>query len=235
MRETTNETTRLHAPPDATGALYFLPGQYLFKRIENGRETVKALSSEQISRAFREFQTDTGWLTRRVLRYKEEPAGNCFFAFEPARVRSIWIETASGEVAEISVPLPTLVLLGKRKEYFLWAVKSRNPTAKSKLSVAPLPNVGGEWQGKICFGKNEVPAASADAMDAIWNLIFSAPFNSHQTNNKCRAAPEDVRTLLFALAEKKAKTFPATELIESATTVEDVWRQMIDGNRYRSF
>ncbi|MCQ5273485.1 hypothetical protein NE578_10690, partial [Schaalia odontolytica] len=58
--------TRLTSPPDALGALYFLPGQYLFKRIESGKESAKALSSEQIARAFREFQTDTGWMTRKV-------------------------------------------------------------------------------------------------------------------------------------------------------------------------
>lgn len=230
-----NKPTHLAAPPDATGALYFLPGQYLFKRIENGRETVKALSSASISRAFREFQTDTGWIQRRVLRYREEPAGNYFLAYEPASVRSIWVETKSGEVREISVPLPTLVLLGGRNEYFLWAAKARNPTAKTKLAVAPLPNIGGEWQGKICFGKNEVPAAGADTIDAVWNLVFSAPFNNHNANDKCRSYSEDVRDLLFNLAEKGAKRFPALELIESATTVEDVWRQAVENNRYRSF
>lgn len=230
-----NKPTHLAAPPDATGALYFLPGQYLFKRFENGRETVKALSSEQISRAFREFQTDTGWLTRRVLRYREEPAGNCFLAYEPACVRQIWVETKSGEVREISVPLPTLVLLGRRNEYFLWVAKARNPMARTKLAVAPLPNIGGEWQGKICFGKNEVPAAGADTIDAVWNLVFSAPFNNHNANNKCRSHAEDVRDLLFNLAERGAKRFPALELVESATTIEDVWRQAVENSRYRSF
>lgn len=228
-----NEKPKLAAPPDATGALYFLPGQYLFKRVENGRETVKALSSAQISRAFREIQTDTGWLTRRVLRYKEEPAGNYFLSFEPARVRSIWVERANGDVREISVSLPTLILLGKRGEYFLWAAKTRNPTPKTKLCVAPLPNLGGDWQGKICFGSNEIPPAGADTMDAVWNLVFSAPFNAHNANNKCRSHAADVRTLLFDLAEKEARKFPASELIESATTVEEVWRQMVEGkHRY---
>ena len=39
------EKSHFAAPPDAMGALFFLPGQYLFKRVENGRETVKGLSS----------------------------------------------------------------------------------------------------------------------------------------------------------------------------------------------
>ncbi len=229
------EKPHFAAPPDATGALFFLPGQYLFKRLENGRETVKALSSEQISRAFREFQTDTGWLTRRILRYKEEPAGNYFLAFEPAGIRSIWVESNGGEVVEINIPLPTLILLGKQNEYFLWAAKTKKPTAKTKLCLAPLPNLGGDWQGKICFGSNEVPPAGAATMDAVWNLIFSAPFNNHNANNKCRSQEQDVRRLLFDLAERGAKTFPSSELIESATTIEDVWQRMVEGKRSSYF
>jgi hypothetical protein len=44
-----------------------------------------------------------------------------------------------------------------------------------------------------------------------------------------------VRRLLFDLAERRAKTFPASELIESATTIEDVWRQMVEGKRNSYF
>ena len=76
---------RLSAPPDAMGALYFLPGQFLFVRRENGREVAKALSSEQIARAFREYRTDTGWVERRILRYREQPEGNFLLSYEPAR------------------------------------------------------------------------------------------------------------------------------------------------------
>lgn len=229
-----SEKLKLTAPPDAAGALFFLPGQYLFKRFENGCETVKALSSAQISRAFREIQIDTGWLTRRVLRYKEDPAGNYFLSFEPARVRPIWVETKDGEIKEINVPLPTLILMGKKSEYFLWAAKTGNPTAQTMLCVAPLPNTGGNWQGKICFGGNEVPAASSNTMDAVWNLVFSAPFNSHNADNKCHSHAENVCSLLFDLAEKKAGKFPASELIESAATVEDVWRQTVESG-HRNF
>lgn len=219
----------LSAPPDAAGALYFLPGQYLFKRIENGREIAKALSSEQIARAFRDFQTDTGWLERRILRYREEPDGNSFLSYEPARIRRIFVETDAGEIREIELPLPTLVLLGRGREFYLWAARGNKVTAKTRLALAPLPNVGGEnYQGKICFGKNEVPEARADGVEAVWNLVFKAPFNSHHANGKCRSAPDDVRKLLFDLAKREAKTFPSLELFESNTTVEQVWARIVE-------
>ena len=147
----------LTTPPDALGALYFLPGQYLFKRVENGRETVKALSSEQISLAFQEVRTDSGWITRRILRYREEPEGNFVLSYEPAGIRTILIEDKAGEVREIRLPLPTLVLLGKGNGFYIWAAKNRQITSKTKLAIAPLPNIGGDLSGKICFGSNEIP------------------------------------------------------------------------------
>ena len=140
-------------------ALYFLPGQYLFKRIEAGRESAKALSSEQIARAFREFCADTGWITRRILRYREEPEGNFILSYEPAGMRTIFVETESGEVAEIKIPLPTLILFGHKNEFYLWAAKGKKVSLNTKLALAPLPNIGGNLSGKICFGSNEVPEA----------------------------------------------------------------------------
>jgi PRTRC genetic system protein B len=232
------DSPRLVAPPDAAGALYFLPGQYLFKRIEDGREVAKALSSEQIARAFREYRTDTGWIERRILRYREQPEGNYLLSYEPAQTRTIFVETGKGEVQEISVPLPTLVLFGKGREFYLWAAKARRITPKTLLSHAPLPNLAGggsDLQGKICFGKNEVPECRADRVDAVWNLIFNAPFNGDHANGKCRSEPQDVRRLLLGLANRKARSFPAKELLESNTSIEQVWARATGDNSYRYF
>ncbi len=225
----------LSVPPDAIGALYFLPGQYLFTRVEDGRESVKALSSEQISSAFREFKTDSGWLTRRVLRYREEPEGNFVLSYEPARIRRIFVESEQGTIVELTLPLPTLILLGKGNEYFLWAAKGRKITAKTKFAIAPLPNIGGDLNGKICFGKNDVPLARIDGIDDIWNLIFSTPFNRDQSSKKCISEPEDVRKLLFKLSNKNLKTFPASELRMSNTTIEEIWTRVVENRRFPNY
>jgi len=226
----------LTAPPDAMGALYFLPGQYLFKRNENGREITKALSSASIARAFRDYETDTGWLTtRRILRYREEPEGNYFLSYEPAGKRTILVENEFREVIEITLPLPTLILFGCRGEFYLWATKARRVTEKTPLFSAPLPNLGGDWNGKICFGGNEFPEVRADAIESVWRLIFSTPFNRDQANNKCRSEPKDVRRLLFALAETEKKTFPASELLETDTTLGQIWARVVEKNPYRRY
>jgi len=220
----------LTSPPDALGALYFLPGQYLFKRIEGEKETAKALSSQQIARAFRDYRIDTGWISRKILRYREEPEGNYILSFEPAGMRTIFVETEGGEVVEMTIPLPTLILFGRRNEFYLWAAKGKNVNSKTKLAVAPLPNIGGNSSGKICFGSNEVPEAKIENLDLIWNLIFNAPFNSDHSTQKCQSEPKDVRHLLVALAKKPVKRFPNSELLEINATIEDLWAQAVDKN-----
>jgi PRTRC genetic system protein B len=214
---------RLTSPPDALGALFFLPGQYLFKRFEAGRETAKALSSEQIAFAFRDYRTDTGWITDRLLRYCEEPEGNYILSYQPAGMRTIFIESEGDEVTEITIPLPTLILFGHRNDFYLWAAKSKKPDAKSKLSLAPLPNVGGNLSGKICFGSNKVPEARVETLDEVWHLVFNTPFNSDLSSQKCKSEPEDVRKLLFALEKEKAKRFPISELLETNATIGELW------------
>jgi len=225
---------RLTSPPDALGALYFLPGQYLFKRIEAGRESAKALSSEQIARAFREFQTDTGWITRKVLRYREEPEGNFLLSFEPAAVRTIFVEN-NGEVVEITIPLPTLILFGRRNEFYLWAAKGKKVSPNTKLALAPLPNIGGDLSGKICFGSNEVPEAKLENLDFVWNLIFNTPFNGDHSAKKCVSASDDVRKLLLNLAEKKTRKFPASELVETNATIEKLWLHVTENKHSSNF
>lgn len=218
----------LTSPPDALGALFFLPGQYLFKRFEGGRETAKALSSEQIAFAFRDYRTDTGWMTRNILRYREEPEGNYVLSFEPAGMKTIYVESAGGKLAEITVPLPTLILFGHRNDFYLWATKDKKVDQHSRLFVAPLPNIGGNSNGRICFGSNEVPEARVKTLDAIWQLIFNTPFNRDNSGDKCQSQPKDVRQLLFTLAKANAKRFPFSELLEINATVGDLWAQAMN-------
>jgi PRTRC genetic system protein B len=219
---------RLSSPPGALGALYFLPGQYLFKRIEQGRESAKALSSASIARAFREFYTDTGWITRKILRYREEPEGNYVLSYESAGVRTIFVETDGGEVGEITCPLPTLILFGHLDEFYLWAAKGKKISPRTRLALAPLPNIGGNLSGKICFGSNEVPEAKPENLDLIWNLIFHTPFNRDHSAQKCVSEPKDVRKLLLNLAKKQSRRFPASELLETNATIEDLWERVVE-------
>lgn len=218
-------------PPDASAALYFLPGQYLFADLKESSVSLKALSSDQVARAFRKVHTDTGWLGKRVLRYREAPEGNAILSYEPAAIRKVTVAFADRGLAELAVPLPALILLGKGNEYYLWAAASTQVTANTNLAVAPLPNIG---SGKICFGKNEVPEIHPSTLSEAWKLIFDTPFNADHTNERCHSEPHDVRDLLWKLAADKVKKFPKSELILSTTTVEDAWETIVEQRRYDS-
>ncbi len=122
----------LKVPVDASAALYFLPGQYLFADLKESSVSLKALSSDQVARAFRKVHTDTGWLGRRVLRYREAPEGNAILSYEPAGVRRITIAFSAKGFVELSVPLPPLILLGKGREYYLIPTL---PSLRCRMSV----------------------------------------------------------------------------------------------------
>ena len=217
-------------PPDADAALYFLPGQYLFETFGETRQGLKALSSVQVTRAFRDLQTDTGWIDRRVLRYRESTDGNATLSYLPAGLRTITVAFPGGRIEALTLPLPTLILLGKGKDYYLWASPSSKVTRNTRLAVAPLPNIG---SGKICFGKNEVPETHPSSLQAIWKLIFDAPFNGDHSTGRCQTE-NDVRDLLAKLAADNLKKFPATQLIMSSSTVEDAWESIVERTRYDS-
>ena len=150
-------------------------------------------------------------------------------------MRTIFVETEGGEVAEITLPLPTLILFGHRNEFYLWAAKGKKISSQTKLALAPLPNVGGNLSGKICFGKTEVPEAGVETLDEVWNLIFNTPFNRDHSTQKCVSAPNDVRKLLLNLAEKQTRKFPASELIETNATIEKLWMHVVEKQFTRDF
>jgi len=222
---------QMQIPADAAAALYFLPGQYLFADLRESSVSIKALSSEQVARAFRKVHTDTGWLGRRVLRYREAPEGNAILSYEPAAVRKISMYNAGTGVVELFVPLPPLILLGKGRDYYLWAASSTHISANTNLAVVPLPNVG---NGKICFGKNEVPETHPSTLSEVWKMIFDTPFNGDHAGDRCHSESQDVRVLLNRLAMEKAKKFPKADLIQSSTTVADAWETIVEERRHYS-
>lgn len=222
----------MQIPADASAALYFLPGQYLFADLkESSVSLLKALSSDQVARAFRKVHTDTGWLGKRVMRYREAPEGNAILSYEPAAVRKITVVLADKGLVELSVPLPPLILLGKGREYYLWAAASSRISANTNLAVAPLPNVG---SGKICFGKNEVSETHPSALNEVWRLIFDTPFNADNASERCLSEPQDVRELLLKLAADKVKKFPKSELLLTSSTIDDAWEAIVERRRYDS-
>ena len=224
-------------PVDAKAALFFLEGHYQFNYLQGNVEKTKFLSPAQIGRAFSVKDAfDSGWLETNIIRFalgaKKRhkilsvlPAGRQrIFITDPrsADEREGDVEGASDSVLEIEVPLPTLLLLGCGKDYYLWATLDKAISQKSKICAAPFPNL--DSSGAICFGKNTAPECRFDCVESVWRMILDSPFNNHQAANRCRTHEDDARKLLFEIGGKK--TFPKNALIKTNHTVGELWQSV---------
>lgn len=232
------ENLTFFAPPaDAKAALFFLEGHYQLNWREGGVERTKFLSPAQIGRAFSTRDAfDSGWLETFVLRFARVGKSHKILSVLPAGRRKIFItdprsaderetddETMPEDaILEVEIPLPTLLLLGSEKSYYLWATLDRTVNQKSKICAAPFPNL--DSSGGICFGRNTAPECRLDTIETVWRLILDSPFNNHQTANRCLTHETDARKLLFELNGKK--TFPKNALIKTQHTVAELWQSV---------
>ncbi|MEJ7860483.1 MAG: hypothetical protein WKF90_02485 [Pyrinomonadaceae bacterium] len=231
------ENQNFFAPPaDAKAALFFLEGHYQMRWREGCVERTKFLSPAQIGRAFSTRDAfDSGWLETGLLRFAQQKKTHKILSLLPAGRRKIFItdprpsderltddESSEDSILELEVPLPTLLLLGSEKSYYLWATLDRTVDQKSKICAAPFPNL--DSSGGICFGRNTAPECRLDTIESVWRLILDSPFNNHQAANRCHTHPGDARKLLFGLNGKK--TFPKNALIKTQHTAGELWQSV---------
>lgn len=221
----------LQAPPGAKAALFFLEGNYQFNYREGEIEKTRYLTPGQIGRAFATSDVfDSGWYGKSILRCALlAKKRHKILSFLPAGQHKIFVtdprpaeereDPDSDPVLELKIPLPGLLLLGTGKKYYLWATLDKTVTAESQICPAPLPNLDGN--GSLCLGSNQVPECRMETIEAVWQMIFSSPFNDHHCENRCRPHPKDVRSLLLALDQKR--TFPRQALFRTEHTVSHFW------------
>ena len=225
-------------PTEAKAALFFLEGHYQLNYLEGSVEKTKFLSPAQIGKAFSVKDIfDSGWLETNIIRFAlGAKKKHKILSVLPSRRRKIFVtdprpveeretndeKSAADPVLELEIPLPTLLLLGCGKEYYLWATLDKTISQKSNICAAPLPNL--DSSGDICFGKNTAPECRFDTIESVWRLILDSPFNNHQASNRCWTHEDDVRKLLFELGGKK--TFPKNALIKTNHTISELWQSV---------
>lgn len=236
MSQTVNQNF-LAPPADAKAALFFLEGNYQLNYCEGSIERTKFLTPAQIGKAFSVKDVfDSGWLGAGILRFallarKRQK----ILSVLPGQKRKIFItdprsaeekendgDSSDDSILELEIPLPTLLLLGCGNSYYLWAMRDKTVSEKSKLCVAPFPNLDSD--GSICFGTNAKPECSLETIESVWQLILESPFNNHHTANRCRPHPKDARKFLLILNGKK--TFPKNALIQTPHTVAQLWHSI---------
>jgi PRTRC genetic system protein B len=194
------------------GHLLILRGQYIFvSKTQDGVE-YKPVSPEAVAAAFSTPAIDSGWLSNNIIRWGKGKNGEWILLYFPPHKYNILLQNnVCNQSLKIAVPLPALLFVGISRTYYIWAMKGSSFDPAGNLYAAPLPNVMGE--GSICFGNNSVPQCNSQNIVEIWNLFWSSPFNSDAVGHKSTQFPEDIRHQLMLLHDKKAKRYPASDLI----------------------
>lgn len=194
-------------------ALIFTGGQYLLYQRQGQELRAKGVSAQALRQAFVQEPVDSGWLPAGVIRSGTGAAGPFVVKYIPPRVQTLSLFKAGGVTPPqlVQVPLPGLVFIGLHTTYSVWALCEETFSPSARLYHAPLPNVYAD--GRICFGSNRPPEVSAQTIEEAWQLFLTAPFNGDLAASRSRQHPKDVRAQLFALARKKATSYPVDDLV----------------------
>lgn len=191
-------------------ALYFLDGQYLFKNFA-GKTSAKFVTAKDVAAAFDGREEDTGWLAPGVVRCGHNAGGDWYVYSTPPQTVLINLEEGEG-ISTLLIPIPRLALLATGGIYYLWALADKAFAPEARAYKAPFPNVYED--GKICWGSNPIPKISLAKAREPWKLFFEAPFNAHLVNGKSQEHTHDVRRALRGLADKNARRYPVSDLVD---------------------
>lgn len=213
-------------PFEAEAALYFMAGgHYLFRRADNGNYQSKFVTALDVAAAFSQHEVDSGWMPAGVVRCGHCAKGAWFVYSAPAQRVSVFLQGEPYD-QQIEIPIPRTVLLGVGESYYLWALKTSHFDPMEEAFRAPFPNIYGNTE-KICWGTNRPGEADPGKAREVWDLFFRTPFNGDIADHKSVKASGDVRYMLDALAERKAKKYPADDLVSMRwSTASHVTRQL---------
>jgi PRTRC genetic system protein B len=182
----------------------------------------KCLSPQTLQAAFSQSDNDSGWLQPNVNRHGRTSKGDWVIWFERSRRYQIQVEQKI-----LTIPLPSLVLVGLNQQYWIFAVKGKQFSPDLKLFRAPVPNV--HQTGQICWGNNKPPSASPASMQSAFSLFIESTFNGDLAVSKSRKYDLDIRLQLSALHHRNAKSYPLSDLVGQShmeSTVENIITQL---------
>ena len=194
--------------------------------------TRKALSVESINQAFADAPVTSGWLPAQAWHWGRGMTGEWIVLLFPAEIHSLSLindlnEFPDGGVVEVKVPLPPLVFGGIGSCYYVWALGKGELSPQAMAFHAPLPNVDAD--GKICFGKNELPIAASSTIVEAWQIFLATPFNDHIVQGKSQEHPDDVRQQLVAVSRGRARRYPLYDLSPTGRTIQSLIQKTFCG------
>ncbi|HMX30015.1 MAG TPA: hypothetical protein PKC13_30815 [Blastocatellia bacterium] len=209
--------SQLRPPGGATAALYFLEGEYCFQSADESGLMEKFISPASVRAAFAKESLDSGWLPPGVNRYGSGAKGDWMVRWHAPAVYAVRLADLK---RPLLVPMPSLVWIGQRHNYFIFAAKEGAFTPNATLYYAPLANVNSS--GLICFGRNPHPDVAQGGFDAAWWTFWEAPFNNDHSTGKSRVAPNGINQYLKKLSAEKASAYPLEDLVSMNRTLNQV-------------
>jgi PRTRC genetic system protein B len=215
------------------GAILLRRDHYLYQyRVSRSplRLGYKYLSPQTLAQVFHLEAIDSGWMNGHILRTGRSAAGDWAVLWIPRQKRFITIAGAgpAGTDLTLTVPLPALVWAGINQDYWLWAVSESAFDPKAQALRPPLPNVYGH-SGKICWGTNVPPVATAQTLPQAWQAFITSPFSGHEIHGKSGQYPKNVIRQLKAVANRR--TYPINDLHPMrsyANTIDSLLTQALD-------
>ncbi|WP_009630154.1 hypothetical protein [Synechocystis sp. PCC 7509] len=215
--------------PNIQAQLLFMEGQYLFVDNQTDRKTYKFLSPSSVKEAFSNLPLSSGFLPANTIQWGMRDACEYLVQYIPPHQQALTLSNAGGDrLVTITIPIPGMLFMGWGLKYWLWSVKDKQLTPESQLFHAPLPNV--METGAICFGTTPFSPCSASNIVKTWDGFWHSPFNDHVVQSKSNKFPKDVRSQLLQLhgKEKKARTYPLSDLISFKQNVSSVIKSIIE-------
>lgn len=194
------------------GGLIFSGGQtFFFHQDERGEHHFKCLSGENLRIAFTLENIDSGWVPPGIVRCGTNTQGQWFVKFVPPQKHNLVLTDDKGNKTTLEgVPLPGLIFGGCGSSYYVWATTEAEFNPLSLCYHAPLSNLYDD--GRVCYGDNQVQAASNKMAGPAWWLFLNSPFNNHLSQNKSARYPTDVRRQLLEVHKSQAEIYPVDDL-----------------------
>ena len=206
----------------AEAAIYFVDDQFLFHGLDNrGAEQIKFVSSATVREAFSYEPLDSGWLPPGVVRYGVSSRGTWMVRWHAPGIYKVRL---AGRKTPLTVPMPALIWVGLKHNYYIFAAREPRLTPKAVLHRAPLANVN--HHGLICFGKEEHPDVARGGFDLAWNTFWQSEFNDDHDNGKSRRHPDAVNAMLTELSRAKAKSYPQADLVSMNVSLDAAIKQI---------
>lgn len=157
------------------------------------------------------------WVDERIL----ASAGSRILWWVPGQVRDIFFNTRHGGIGKLSgklFPFPSMVFYADGQNLFVFAVKKTGrPTKDTKLYAPPFWNCG--RSGRVCL-----PTAARNGRQrniSEWEKTFFSSAFSHP-GPQGDLTVSGTQKLFSRLIREKAVKFPASELVSTPVTMEEI-------------